>query len=130
MTTEEQLWRAVKRDVLRMVEDCSGLFVSVHDGTPRDGGKAGKRLERNWMALCRKNPDVAAQLYHGFEQLQLLLSESPASERYQQQLGELLGVVKIGREANPDVQVETLGELVDLGEEAIRGEVDKLDEER
>ena len=35
------------------------------------------------------------------------------------------GMVELAREANPDAEVETLGELLSLGEEEIRRQVDE-----
>jgi hypothetical protein len=37
---------------------------------------------------------------------------------------ELIGLAQFGREANPDAEITTVGELLDMGKEAIRRDVE------
>jgi hypothetical protein len=54
---------------------------------------------------------------------------SPADE-HQRGLRELANMATFARESYPDAKVETLGDLIELGEKAIQEEVRKLDDER
>lgn len=41
------------------------------------------------------------------------------------ELDELVGIVRAGRMANPDAEVETVGDLYRLGEQAINEDIDR-----
>jgi hypothetical protein len=47
-----------------------------------------------------------------------------ASDESGWNLAEMAGMAMIAREANPGIRAETLGELIDLGEQEIRRQVD------
>lgn len=117
-----RLWRAVKRDFFVAVERVGGLNTT----DPRHTRL--KRLQRNWEALCELDVDIAASLYHGLNELAMSFARhgqvNSPMDRHSQQLDELVGIIKIGREANPDAVVTTAGELYKLGEEAIRREIE------
>lgn len=53
----------------------------------------------------------------------MVTPNGPAA-RNDQRLQELDGVVKMGREANPDAEVSTLGDLLDLGGQEIARQID------
>lgn len=118
----DRLWRAIKRDALVSVEHFAGLDVD-------SDGKRWKRLLRNWDALCAHDIDMASRLAHGWSELDRSLSKhgDPAgpSAHNLRQLTEILGVAEIGRVANPDAEVETLGELHRMGLDAIRRDVEE-----
>ncbi len=49
--------------------------------------------------------------------------DSPVDHR-RRQFEEMLGVMEIGREANPEVEVETTGDLFRLGQEEIQRQIE------
>ena len=127
----ERLWRTLKRDLLASVEEFAGFREAVKgDDThvlPRTA-----RFERNWTRLCELDIDVAERIYHGLEEVSSLagrlgMPNSP-SEHSLRLAQEITGLAQLGRSANPDVDVRTLGELVELGEAALRREVDALEQ--
>lgn len=115
----DRLWRAIRRDL--------GSTILFMGGFTKDEAPM-RRLERNWAKLCDHDLDVAGHLYHGVSEVSLMMARhdqpnSPA-EHYGRQIDELLGLATIARERHPDANVKTLGELIDLGEESIRAEID------
>ncbi|MDP9335234.1 MAG: hypothetical protein M3Q30_18280 [Actinomycetota bacterium] len=119
----ERLWRAIKRDVLFVVELSAG-FQKLDDAA----NKRAQRLSRNWRHLCELDMDIAAAFAHGFREMSMIASTDGVWERTHQKMNEVIELARIGREANPDAEVQTLGELVELAEEAIRREInDDLD---
>lgn len=115
----ERLWRALRRDLANAVLEMSGF---------REGTVAVDRFEKNWVKLCDLDLDIAANLYHGIDQIHMLAGRlgkpnSPADHALRK-LKEIVGLAGIGREQNPNAEVRTVGELVALGEQAVRDEVD------
>ena len=113
-----RLWSAFRRNLTGAILE----FMGAQDG------KASERLDKAWARLCEMDLDVAANIYHGVEQVYMLMARhdqpySPA-DHHMRQLGELAELVRIGREANPDAEVRTVGELMDLGEKEIQRQVD------
>jgi hypothetical protein len=118
-----RLWGAIKRDYLAAVEIMAG-FRPLDDAAQARS----KRIRRNWDGLCDLDIDVAARLHHGFEQMWMGLSRrgnpNDPVEHHMRQLKEVVGIATIGRDANPDTDVGTLGELIQMGEDAIRKQID------
>ena len=122
MAEVNRLWRAVKRDYFAVVLEMAG-FTELDD-------RRYQRLNSNWDALCALDINVAASLYHGIEKVHMSFSRhnspnSPANHRMRVMTA-VLGVVDRGRAANPDVEVETVGELYALGEEALQRDVERV----
>jgi len=119
----ERLWRAVKRDYFGVVVDVAGLRTFDQ--------RRFERLRRNWIDLCKLDGDLAAHLAHGFEEVDEIIQRPGGVEapfdRNTRTMAELVGVARIGRHANPDADVQTLGELVQLGEEVIAQELEAID---
>ncbi len=108
----DRLWRAVRRD----------LTAAIFERAGYQEGHAFSRLAKNWGQLCALDLDVAACLYHGVKQIQMMMVRldqpySPASHMIRQ-----LGEVAARQEANPDDEVEASGELYALGQQALRDE--------
>lgn len=115
-----RLWRAVKRDYLTAVEMIGGQ-------RELDNARL-RRLEDNWNALCALDIRVASRLAHGFEQLDGIIQRhgdptGPDAHNLRQ-MQEAVEIARLGREANPEAEVDTVGELYALGEEEIRRQVD------
>ena|SRR5882724_5155924 len=114
-----RLWRAFRRDLSSAI---------LHDN------KALRRLEQTWNQLCTVDLGLAAYIYEGAEVIIMLMArhgqpDSPADyaiECMKAGAGEALGLAQIGREMNPDAEVQTLGDLMDLGKKAISDEIDNL----
>lgn len=118
----ERLWRAFRRDLSGAILEWTGF----EDGV---AGKAIDRLAKTWERLCETNIDVAARILHGVEQIDLMMARngkpnSPMDHRLRQ-MQEVVGVATIARDANPDAETETLGDLMRLGDEEIRRQVDE-----
>jgi hypothetical protein len=114
----ERLWRAFRRDLSASILELAGF---------RDGN-ALSRLQNTWERICDADLNIAAALYHGVSEVSGMMGRygepnSPA-DHHLRQLQELTGLVTIAREANPSIRVETVGELLSLGEEEIRRQVD------
>ena len=114
-----RLWHSCGRDLSAAIHEAAGFC---------DSTEALDRLAENWKQLAELDLDIAAMLYHGIEQVQIIMAQhgqkvSPA-DRADHHLKEVLGVVAIAREKYPDAQVTTLEELLDLGDKAIQGEID------
>lgn len=114
------LWHQCGRDLSSAIHEAAGFCASR---------EALDRLTDNWRQLAELDLDIAAMLYHGVEQVLIMMARdgqdaSPA-ERAGHHLKEVLGMVAIARERYPDAQVDTLDELLDLGDQAIRHEIDQ-----
>ena len=84
-----------------------------------------EHFERNWDKLCDLDIEIAGALYHGVEQIQMAMArDGRVTEQQEREHREITGVIKIARDKHPDVKVETLSELIDLGERAIQDEID------
>jgi len=118
----DRLWKAISRDFFVSLMLLAGL------GDIKDETRL-HRLLRNWDALCEKDIDIAASIAHGCELMSdgfsKLQDPSGPAARNEQRFNELFGVISIGRKANPDAEVKTVGELYKLGEAAIRSELDE-----
>src|SRR5262245_50890612 len=100
----ERLWRAIRRDFHSAVEEVGGLS-DRHD-------RALRRLMRNWDTLCVLDIGVAAHLWHGFSEIAGVMGKhgdptGPWAHRHRG-FQEILGVITVGRDANPDTPVETV----------------------
>ena len=128
-TEVERLWSAVKRDYFSVAEVFAGS-----DRLPEDEkDRRLRRLERNWNELCDLDLDVASGLHHGVNEVSMLLAgydrpDGGPATRHDQRLKEALGVSKLGRDANPGADADTLGELYELGEEELRRAADEAAE--
>ena len=123
----------------RLNRDCDRKSVNEHS---RNGPV---RRKRHWrraslrsLATPLTSPLPLSGLlglasYHGVEQVGVLMARvdmlNSPSDHQLRQLAELSGLARIAREANPGAQVKTLGELVELGEQEIRRQVDEDTEE-
>ncbi|MGH3484750.1 MAG: hypothetical protein ACRDPQ_16145 [Nocardioidaceae bacterium] len=112
----ERLWRLCRRDLGAAIKEMAGY----------QDGRAWDRLVKNWKALCDLDLDVAAALYHGIEQVQMAMSKNGVTEHRHAQMRGTLGVLEIGRQANPDAETQTVGELYDLGKRAISDDIDHM----
>ena len=77
---------------------------------------------------CATRTLMQRSLYHGVSEISALMArwgqpDSPA-DHHLRQFEELTGIVAIAAAANPGVKVETVGELLALGEAEIRRQVD------
>ena len=113
------LWQRCGRDLPAAMYEAAGFT---------DRTESLDRLTDNWTRLAELDPDIAAMLYHGLEQVRTVMAlhgrdVSPA-RRAEHHLKEIMGMVSIARERYPDAQVNTLEELLDLGDKAIRKEID------
>lgn len=127
----DRLWRAIKRDLFPVIEAYAGFRYpnDTDEKVTERLTKRATRLQQNWEALCRVDLDVATGILHGIEQATWNFPRhgepySPGDQA-NREMDELVGLVTKGREANPETKVETVGELVDLGEQAIRREVEE-----
>lgn len=115
----ERLWRAFRRDLSTTILLFGGFT---------DDRKAADRLTKNWARLCELDLDIAALIHHGVEQVSCITGRigepNSPSEHHLRGLQELVGMATIARDANPDAEVETLGELVALGEKEIQRQVE------
>jgi hypothetical protein len=114
------LWQRCGRDLSSAIHEAAGFC---------DHTEALDRLTENWKQLAELDLDIAAMLYHGIEQIQLMMAQrgqdvSPA-DRAEHHLKEVLGMAAIAREKYPDAQVDTLEDLLDLGDKAIQQEIDE-----
>lgn len=114
-----RLWRAVRRDL--------GTAILGFAGIGEFNDRAWKRLCRNWQRLCAADLDTASSIYHGLHEVSAMMAlydkaDSPADHQVRE-LNEIADVVSAGREASPDAEVATAGELYALGEQALRDEV-------
>jgi hypothetical protein len=126
MNEEEtaQLIRAIRRDLSGAIM----LFASSYEDDTLERA-AWKRLIRNWDRLCAEDLAVAAGIYHGIDEVRLWLAQygkpnSPAAY-LQGEMNEAVGVMKAGSAANPDARVGTIGELYELGRQAIQDEIER-----
>ena len=122
----ERLWRAVRRDYFSSLEIVAGIAAFEPDRL--------RRFERNWEKLCHLDINTAACLTHGFAEMNEMIQQKAdgpngPDERLSQWMSEMKGVAEIGRAANPDADVHTLGEIIELGEAAIEAEVERVDDE-
>jgi hypothetical protein len=126
-----RLWKAVKRDLLSAVESFGALSYPGQTEEQIQEGfrRRNTRLMKNWAALEALAPEFQELLYHGWEQVETMLGrpqdEAGPMWRGVRELEEMAGVLEIGREANPDAKVETVGDLYTLGEQAIRDEIEE-----
>lgn len=125
----DRLWSAVKRDYCSVVE----VFAGIDRLPEEEKDRRLRRLGRNWNKLCDLDLDVASGLHHGVNEVSRMLAgfERPdggPATRHGQRLVEALGVAELGREANPGAEVNTLGELYELGEEELRRAADEAAE--
>jgi hypothetical protein len=113
------LWQRCGRDLSSAIHEAAGFC---------DSTEALDRLTENWKQLAELDLDVAAMLYHGIEQVQIVMArrggDPSPSDRAEHHLKEVLGMATIAREKYPDAQVDTLEELLDLGDKAIQDEID------
>jgi hypothetical protein len=114
----DQLWRAFRRDLSASILELAGA---------RRGNALG-RLHKTWERLCDTNLDAATAIYHGIKEIEDLTARygepnSPADHRLRQ-MGELTGMIAIAAASNPGIKAWTVGELLALGEEEIRRQVD------
>lgn len=114
-----RLWQLCGRDLSSAIHEAAGFCESTD---------ALGRLTENWKQLAELDLDIAAMLYHGIDQVRIMMARdgedvSP-SDRAEHHVKEVLGMVAIAREKYPDAQVETLDELLDLGDKAIQDEID------
>jgi len=121
----ERLWEALEGDLSPAILEMAGH--------PDEGG-AVNRLVETWDKLCDLDLDLAASLYHGVEEIYMMMGKSgapnsPADHRVRR-MDEIVGLIKIAREKHPDAKTKTVGELVDLAEDTIRGEIDDETEGR
>jgi hypothetical protein len=117
----DKLLKVVQRDLAPMV---LGFGFQVEE---RTRARIATRFQRNWEELCQLDLDAAAAFYHGVREMDLLMARygqpfSPADQLGRQD-DEAGGILEIGRRANPDAQVATLGELYELGQQAIADEI-------
>lgn len=119
----DRLWTAVRRDMSPVILSSAGVIST--DASDQ----AWKRFSRNWAKLCELDLSVATSLYHGVEQMHMAMARrnQPFSPSAQQiaNMRELVGLATIARQANPDAETETLGELLALGEQAITADIDR-----
>ena len=114
-----RLWQCCGRDLSPAIHEAAGFCNST---------EALDRLTESWKRLAELDLDIAAMLYHGIEQVRIMMAQhgedvSP-SDRAEHHLKEVLGMAAIAREKYPDAQIDTLEELLDLGEKAIHDEID------
>lgn len=115
----DRLWRALRRDLSASILELAGA---------KDSHAALGRLQKTWERLCDTDLNAAAAIYHGVSEISALMARwgepnSPA-DHHLRQFEELTGIVAIAAAANPGVKVETVGELLALGEAEIRRQVD------
>ena len=68
---------------------------------------------------------AAAHLHHGFEQIDMMMvQDGRVTNHHHGEWREILGLAEIARQRHPDANVETVGDLIALGEESIRDEID------
>jgi hypothetical protein len=125
----DRLWRAVKRDALFIVEGCSGAIRrpgQTSEQATDELNARSRRFDRNWRALCDVNLNLATVLVHGFEELYLQVNRADprTAECRDQMWSDAIAEVEFARAANPDAEVETIGELLALGDQALRNVVD------
>lgn len=124
MTKDGQHRDEVERLVQAFGRDLSGAVFEMAGAT--QDHKAWDRLEATWTQLCDLDLGVAARLYHGVEEVQnWLAQDGRASEHRRRGLDEMLDMARLAREQHPDAEVENLSERVDLGNQAVRDEVDR-----
>ena len=124
MTKDEQHRDEVELLVRAFGRDLSGAVFEMAGAT--QDHEAWDRLVSTWLQLCDLDLGVAARLYHGVEEVQMWLAhDGRASEHRRRGLDEMLDMARLAREQHPDAEVENLGELVDLGNKAVRDEVDQ-----
>lgn len=112
-----QLWQRCGRDLPAAIYGAAGFA---------DNAEALDRFTENWRRLAELDPDIAALIRHGLARIGSIMAHNgPAQHDHK----EIVGMVSIAREKYPDAQVNTLEELLDLGDKAIRQEIDdELDE--
>src|SRR5579875_3956330 len=111
-----RVWQRCGRDLPAAIHAAAGFT---------DNTAALDRLTENWQRLAELDIDIAAMLYQGLERVRTAMARhgedlSPAEH----DLKEIIGIVSIARVKYPDAQVNTLEELLDLGDAAIRKEID------
>lgn len=114
----DRLWRGITRELSSSILE----FAGVKDG------KASERLMAKWKELCDHDLDMAAQLYHGIEQIHTAMGlrgkpNSPDEHRMRQ-LNEIVGMAEIAREKHPEAKADTLNDLMSIADESVRNEID------
>lgn len=118
-----RLWRLLKRDL-------GGAILYFTGADDKADVRAYRRFRKNWIRLCAFDLDVAASIVHGITELSMMMGRNGPGDRLDQRLQEIVQVAQMGRDANPDAEVRTVGDLVALGEKAIADEIDAdLDED-
>jgi hypothetical protein len=115
----DRLWRAIWRD----------LGSAVREGAGLQEGRAGVRLLSNWDKFCQLDLKTAACIWNSLNELNMVMAKygdpnGPQVAR-DRMIGELLGMAKIGRVANPNATCGTLDDFARLGQETIRDEIDR-----
>lgn len=114
----DRLWRALRRD----------LGTAILEGAGVRDGQTLVRILSTWERLCEVDLDVAAGIYHGMQQITMAMARhgqvNSPSAHHLGQLSEQVGLAEIGRAKHPEAGAETVGDLIALGEVAIRSEID------
>jgi hypothetical protein len=116
----ERLVRSFRRDLSAWILEVSGLRETTN--APY------RRILRTWDRICEIGMPGACSIAAALTGLAGELErygdpDGPAETRGRAQ-DELIGLMKIGRAANPNAEVETFGDLVRLGEQEIQRQVD------
>ena len=115
----DRLWRSFHRELSSLLESAR----------LRKRKKPARRLFQTWERLCESDPGAASRVWEVMQGISGKLARfdepnSPAEHRGRIH-DEVIGLMQIGRAANPDAGGQTADELIKLGEQAIRDEIDK-----